>query len=208
MSLYDTKIDIFNAALLRLGQKDIQEGDTGAFARIYRGTFDGVVRAKMRRHKFGFCRQQSRLIKQGPDEREGFYVYNKPVDCLLIHGIVWHGCGRLREYDNRGLKIIARVDTEDLWLYHTYTAPVRDWNADFAEVIILQLMGILNKAILEDAMAAREDMARAESLLLEAIVRDKFENPPEKWIVEPGLARHVHTATRRQRLHRGYGYGT
>jgi len=196
MTAYASNLDIFNDALLRLGEPPIQEGDGGGKAMIYRGSMRGIIQSTLRRHKFGFCRKQSSLPLQGPDERDGYFVYQKPGDCILVHSVL-HENGRiLRQYDTRSDKIITPYEHDNLWMLHTYSAPASDWNADICEVILMRVQAVLLKAILEDGPAAREMRREASDLLLEAIARDKFENPPERWIYEPGLARHVHTRNR------------
>lgn len=204
MSAYASKLDIYNAALLRLGEPPIQEGDSGGKAMMYRGSMDGIIQANIRRHKFGFCRKQSKMALQGPDERDGLYVYPKPADCILTHRIVFDSGRLLTRYDTRNNKIVSPFEVDQLWMLHTYNAPVEDWSADFAEVIILNVMSVLKGGLFEDHVRATEFKRDKEILILEAIARDKFENPPERWIYEPGLGRHVRTDNRRYSV-TGYG---
>ena len=199
MSPYASLLDCFNDALVGLGVNAIQEGDTGLPARLYRQSMERLALASLRMHKFGFARKQTLLVRQGDDEREGQYIYALPADYILLHSIITNEGYRIQDYDVRSGKIVTRHKVElpqKLWLLHTYNAPASSWSPDFAEAVKVKVDALLYKALLEDQVSAREARRDAHSMFLEVIARDKYENPPEKWIVEPGLARHVHAAGR------------
>ena len=198
MAQYDHPIDVWNAALLRLGELPTQEGSADAEARIFRGVFDGVARSMMARHKFGFARKETKLNYKGEDQRDGYHLFQMPSDYLLIHSVSGHG-QRSRHHEIRGDTLVAPYGPDvELFVLYTYYAPVSLWAPDFAEAVVTHCQGLLNKALREERVEGENQIRRADQLLLEAIARDKYANPPEKWIV-PELPK-VYSRSRNRRL--------
>ncbi len=172
MAKFVTDIEVYNAALLRVGESPVAQNDTSAEAAIYRGVHDSLVMDLLTRHKWSFARKVHRLIKQGESGNTPKYVYVLPNDFLLAHRLTL--CNRIiQDYEIRSGKLLADVDSAELDLHYTFKAAVRDWSADFTEGVVLKEMAVIKRALHDDTYEADKLDKKAEDHFLDALARDR-----------------------------------
>jgi len=173
MTLFPHLLQVFNEALLLVGEQTITEHDNSAFAAVYRGVAESTTRRHIENYNWDFARRQSVLELQGQDDRDQ-YVYLKPTDLLKIRTIKMNG-RRLREFQVVGNSITTcfrNVGSVTLDLDYTYPAPVSEWSAGFYEAMKLYFEGLIRKSVLQDIADGQRDMDRAVNMFIEERARE------------------------------------
>ena len=172
MAKFVNDIEVFNAALIRVGEEPILENDTSAEATLYRGVYDNLVMDLLTRHKWSFARKVHRLEKQGLSGNTPKYVYILPNDFLIAHMLTCES-EIIQNYELRSGKLLCDLDSEILDLHYSYDAPPRDWFADFTEATVMKLMAVIKRALHDDTVEAERLSRQAEDAFLDALARDR-----------------------------------
>lgn len=140
-----SKIDIWNAALIRLGQKSVvSESEGSASAVLVRSRYDGVREALLVKVAPTFAKKRAKLPRLVATPEFGWtYFYQLPSADWLTNIGVWDRVDMPRdcEVDHQledGLKIAT--DAEEIWI--KYIADVNDPNImtpQFREALAAEL---------------------------------------------------------------------
>jgi len=174
MTIFTNLIDVFNEAMLSVGEAPINENDNSAFAAVFRGVGESISKRMMTTHNWAFSRRELTLVKsQVNNGQDGFddFVYNLPVDFLKIRRVRIGRCN-LREYKIIGSTLVTHVDSDEIIMDHTYWAPVDLWSAEFRDGMRMYFEGLIRKSVLQDYSEGNADMQAARVFMVEAYARE------------------------------------
>lgn len=197
MSQYVTPIEVFNAALVRLGEDPITGTSPGMFGNLFRGAYEGYVRSLLRKFRWSFATMTEVAVYQGASGNTPLYVYVLTNKVMMIHTctietVPW------TEYELRAGKLLTSIRSDDIHVYYTFRATEADWADDFAEGVVTAMEGLILRGPQEDPVTARERLEIADKLILDALGRDaNSQSKPQRSGDHPlvrahlGLGRHA-----------------
>lgn len=168
---YSDNIELFNAALVGVGEEPISLNDGSAFSDLYNARFEPTVLAQLKRHKVGFAKKTATLVKQGTTGDTPKYAYQQPPDMVSPIKVTLSET-RVLEYQQRGGKIVTDIDSAELVLHYVWNVPISLWPPDFAEAMLHRLQQLIY-AFLERAVESREMRLDADRLFDIARVTDR-----------------------------------
>ena len=188
MSAYATPIEVIQAALHRIGEEEISSLDSDeSAARVANSNYEGIVRSVFARHAWTFAKRTLDLTYQGVvDLGPWTHAFVWPAEVLNIRGVVYApssnnfsiGGTRLRagEYAIEGGRLLVQRDTP-LQVIATTRADESAWPGDVSEAVVVRLQALFLEALCDKPQDARLLKRDAESMLRDAIIRDKRQEP-------------------------------
>ena len=173
---YANGIQVFNAALLRLGEEETQTNAGTPEARLFRATFDRMAETQLAKHAAGFARRTAPLFKQGETGDTPKYAYGLPADYKLAHKATVNASPI--HYEIRGGKLLTDVDSDAIRLHYTWAAPVNQWSPAFAEAMVVRMEALI-LSLYERSVDSRERHKKADEMFLDAqaIDRNQMSDP-------------------------------
>lgn len=171
---YSAPIDIFRAAMPRIGGQIPSSLDTGtAEADVFNATYEGVVEDFLTKHSWSFATRRATLTYEGETGDYPQYAYALPADLLTIRkamlgGLDWD------DYELRGGKLLCNLkDTTEIDVLYTWRVTEPDWPADFAKIVVFEMTSILALGILDSRTKAQFWADKAQAQFTKASVRDR-----------------------------------
>lgn len=187
MSPYATKIEVVQAALHRIGEEELASlDDNDSAARVANSNYEGIVAAYFARHAWTFAKRTLPLTYQSEVELGPWlHAFVWPVEVMNIRWVMRSGVNdgrwagrRLRdgEYAIEGDRLLAMSD-DPLQIVATIRAPESSWSADFGEAVVTRLHALFLESLCDKPQDARIKERDAEAKILNAITRDKRQEP-------------------------------
>jgi hypothetical protein len=187
MSPYSAPIEVVQAALHRIGEDEIASMDSDeSTARVARSNYEGIVAAYFARHAWTFAKRTLPLTYQGEVELGMWkHAFVWPAETVNIRSVMRSGANdgrwagyRLRsgDYAIEGDRVLTLTD-DPLQIVATIRAPEGDWSPDFAEAVVTRMQALFLEALCDKPQDARIKERDAEAKILNAITRDKRQEP-------------------------------
>lgn len=184
MSAYAAPIEVVQAALHRMGEESISSLDDGsAAALIAKSNYEGIVRAAHGRHAWTFATETVNMTLVGPVVAGNFvWAWTYPPEVINIRWVMSSG-RRLRqgEYTIQGRQVLTAAPFTDAasqpQLVGTIRAQEGVWPDDFAEAMVTRLEGLFIESLADRWQDGRLKIKDAEAMFVQAIVRDKRQQP-------------------------------
>ena len=188
MPAYSAPIEVVQAALHRIGEEEIASlDDDSSGARVAASNYEGIVRSFFARHAWTFAKQTLDLTYQGAVTLGQFtHAFVWPAEITNIRGVVYApttgrpslGGRRLRagEYAIEGNRLLALSDLP-LQVVATIRADEAMWPGDFSEAVVTRMQGLFLEALCDKPQDARLKIRDADTIMRDAIIRDKRQEP-------------------------------
>lgn len=170
LSQYAHPIEIFNAALSRVGEMSIQYNDGSDLANFYRGNYEGIVRDYLQRHTLNFATKVGRAVRKGEAEDYPNILYELPGDIQIVRDVKYDGLDIL-DYELRGDQLATEVDANALDIVYGFRAHEAEWTPDFAEAVITRLMAAIKMGPHEQMINGERLEHQADRKLLDVLGR-------------------------------------
>lgn len=188
MPAYSAPIEVVQAALHRIGEEEITSlDDDSSGARVASSNYEGIVRSFFARHAWTFAKRTLDLTYQEEVELGGFtHAFVWPAEITNIRCVVYApsdrcpgvGGRRLRagDYAIEGDRLLTRSDLP-LQVVATIRAEEALWPGDFSEAVVVRMQGLFLEALCDKPQDARLKIKDADTLMRDAITRDKRQEP-------------------------------
>ena len=172
MSAYPTKLAVLNAALARIGARQVNSlSDGQAEVRVLSALYEGHVADKLTKHAWSWAQKSWPIIPVGQPNNDELWEYRLPADLLSLTQVRVKGCAvDIRRKEGRSIFYPRKED--EMEVVGTYRAPEADWPADFAQAIITGLQARLMVSLLQDFPGGERVTRESERELRQAMVRD------------------------------------
>lgn len=169
--LFPNAIEVFNAALLSMGENTIQTNENGVFGRLFRGTSDIIIKSSLSRHEWSFAQTTSLLTYQGTTGSTPPEAYVRPADVILVHKLT-DGDSDPIYFSQTANQIRVRLKSDEYYLHYTYAADTNVWSADFIEALTVRYQSIIARGPHGDHNVADTLFSASEQMFLDGIGRD------------------------------------
>ncbi len=171
MTIFPNAIEVFNAALLTMGENTIQTNENGVFGRLYRGTSDIIIRAALSRHEWSFAQKTALLAYQGTTGSTPPHAYVKPADVILIHQLTDGDSDPIFHSDTAN-QIGVQCKSDTYYLHYTFAADTNIWSADFMQAMTVRYQSIIARGPHGDHGIANDLFNASEQMFLDGLGRD------------------------------------
>jgi len=160
----NSKFDICNVALTRIGANTITSFEDGSTEAIVAGqNYDLQVEAILCMHRWRFASKQAvpnRLLAGPTDEYQ--YYFQIPADCLQVQAV--KVASRVIEFDRYDDKIAC--DAMEIVLDYTFRPDESKFPAHFTNLVVQWLQSIFNASIRRDQEMADKQRGLIEQVAL------------------------------------------
>lgn len=171
MSTYADPVEVINAAALLAGGNTVTQNDGSRTWKVANAIYEPLVKARLTKHRWSWAQAERTLIRTSENTGKWKYGYALPSDRLTVHDA--HCMGSKVKYQLFGDEARFEIDRTDIVMAYTKRVVEGQWDADFAEAMVMDLKGHFLEALFEDRIRGRETRESAMSLFEIAMLRDK-----------------------------------